>query len=314
MANQSDIASDRNGGWVPWSDKNEQCAPVLGLHKHEPFPPTHVEAFLDEHCEFMIQVDLTSDGPVYAKVKRFAELPSQQKLQRILTPKFNKRTSYLDRYGEKIDMRKSAQLQEKAPVQVYVRGFRNEQTNQAYITYWFFYLENFVPHSKKDHEIEERLQSHPESLWTHEGDWEGLSMRFDRHSDSHPATVYFSRHGKMLPVQWDDLRKEDGRVLVMPGVGTHANFNKPLRKSRVLGLVAEVAQPDRLYSPGGNGIDGSSYGIEELDPRHQHLWLHFKGRWGQGASLVGTAPTGPLWKKNQHLELLADKHLRKPRR
>jgi len=264
---------------------------------------------LDENCEFMVQIDLTSDGPIYGRVNRFAGLTYEQKVPAMLRRKLNRKSSYLDRYGKRVDIKKSAELQKKAPVQVYCRGFRNETTNNAYIIYWFFYLENFVPFSKKDEEIKDRLETHPDSMWTHEGDWEGLSMYFSNYQDKNSEIVYFSQHEGVKPFAWEDLSKENDRVLVIPGIGTHANFNKPIRKSRV--VVAEVANPDRLYFPGGNGTDGASYLLEEMDPLHKHFWMAYKGRWGQGASLVGTAPTGPLYKRKKHLELLADKHLRK---
>lgn len=134
-------------------------------------------------------------------------------------------------------------------------------------------------------------------------------MYFANHNDQNPTVVYFSQHEGVKPFAWDDLNKENNRVKVIPGLGTHANFNTPLRKSRV--VVAEIANPDRLYFPGGNGTDGNSYLLEEMNPLQKHLWMAFKGRWGQGTSLVGTAPTGPLYKRKKHLELLADKHLRK---
>ena len=97
--------------------------------------------------------------------------------------------------------------------------------------------------------------------------------------------------------------------MVIPGIGTHANFNKPERKSHI--SFVEGANPDRLYFPGGNGTDGASYLLEEMDALKKHFWMAFKGRWGEGSGPLGAGPTGPLYKRKKHFELLADKHLRR---
>lgn len=67
------------------------------------------------------------------------------KIQWMLHRKFNNKFNYLDRHGGKSDIKKSAELQKVENPQSYVWGFRNKETGEAYITYWFFYVENFMP-------------------------------------------------------------------------------------------------------------------------------------------------------------------------
>lgn len=295
--------------WEAWSDRYEEFAPVIGLHKHHLFYPTRVEAFLRDQIELMVLIKVKSDkGLIYGSIREFSKSDFSVKIQWMLNKEINKKLTYLNRFGGDIDIKKSVQAQKGEPHHVYVRGFKHKKTGEAYITYWFFYLENFVPRSNKDDKIAEVLKNDPNKWWTHEGDWEGISVRFSDYQDSHPSEIIFSHHNEPHKRVWQNVPLQDDRALVISALGSHANFFQPVNKRHapVINLF-EVASPDILVFPDqikkGNQL---GYQLEEFDPRKKHLWLHFKGRWGQSEGGLGMAPTGPLMKRRQHFTLLAD--------
>ncbi|NIR49413.1 hypothetical protein GWO43_12975, partial [candidate division KSB1 bacterium] len=109
-----------NNYWIPWSDRSEEFAPVLGLHKHHLFFPTRVEAFLKSECDLVILMRLDSDrGPIFGKINDFPTRDVSEKIQWMLHPKMNKKFTYLDRHGTDVNMKKSAELQEGEPKTVY---------------------------------------------------------------------------------------------------------------------------------------------------------------------------------------------------
>lgn len=294
--------------WIAWSTRNKEFAPVLGLHKHHMFFPTRVEAFLEKECELRTYLgfDSARSKRIYGSVREFSQGSLQTKIQWMLHPLVNKKNHYLDRYGGKTDLKRSRTLQKGEPHQVYVRGFRNKETDEAYITYWFFYVENFVPKSTKDETIAKVLSKHPDNWTTHEGDWEAISVYFANYKDSNPTQIFLSQHEVPQKIAWKNVETQDGRILVMPAIGSHANFNQPIRTKRLL-IFAEVASADKLiYPEQGTGSTKKTYILEELNPKKKHLWLHFKGRWGQSSGEFGIAPTGPLMKRLLHFKLLAD--------
>jgi hypothetical protein len=61
------------------------------------------------------------------------------------------------------------------------------------------------------------------------------------------------------------------RILVLPGLGTHANWNSPQRRKCMI-FYAEQANLDKMLNP-EDLIDTSriSYKIELLDPVEKHL-------------------------------------------
>ena len=295
--------------WEAWSARNKEFAPIIGLHKHSLFYPTRIEAFFKEQIELRVHVKTLPDkGPIYGSIREFSECTIFEKIQWMLNPHINKKMSYLDRFGGKIDVKRSQKLQKSEPYQVYVRGFRNKETNEAYITYWFFYLENFVPKTTNDDKIIELLKEKPNKWWTHEGDWEAISVHFLDFQASTPTEVIFSHHNEPKKRLWENVPLKDDRILVSPAIGSHANFFEPIRKKRFPGLsYCEVASPDKLIFPKiRNSSKTRTYQLEALDPQRKHLWLHFKGRWGQSSGEVGLAPTGPLMKKGIHFKLRAD--------
>ena len=297
------------GNWVVWSKRNREFAPVISLHKHHLFYPTRIEAFFKDQIELMVLVDMKSgEGPVYGSIRNFAQATMSEKIQWMLHSRFNNKLSYLDRYGGKIDVKKSLSLQKGEPHQVYVRGFRNKNSGEAYITYWFFYLENFVPESTDDEKIRRTLSQNPNKWWSHEGDWEAISLYFKDFEASNPTEAVFSHHHDPKKRLWRNVNFKDGRILAIPALGSHANFFEPVRKRRTPGFpYTEVASSDKpIYPQRKRNAKIKTYKLVELDPKQKHLWLHFKGRWGQSSGVVGLAPTGPLMKRGKHFKLLAD--------
>ena len=292
--------------WIPWSNRNEEFAPVFGLHKYEMFYPTKIEAFLKDSCELMVLIGTDSSGPIYRKIEKFAQGSMMEKMQWMLHPKMNKKYNYLDRHSGQIDMKKSAKIQQSEPTQLYVWGFQNKATGQAYVTYWFFYVENFMPsRTTDDVEIADVLDNRPGTWWTHQGDWEALSIHFKDFEANNPTEVIFEQHNKSEAISWDAVEKEKGRICAFTALGSHATYNKTQRKPVFLFYI-DISSPDVLYYPksiADNTVN--SYYLEELDPRHGHLWLGFKGRWGRSGGELTPSPQGPMMKKKKHLRFLA---------
>jgi hypothetical protein len=308
LKRREDIMTNK---WIPWIDRIEEFAPVFGLHKNEMFYPTSIEAFLEKSCELMVLIFKDSGDPVYGRINKFTQATLRDKILWMLVPKVNKRHNYLDRHGGKVDLKKSEELQQGYPKQLYVRGFRNNETGEAYIIYWFFYVENFVPKSIVDTEIADVLYNRPDSWWSHEGDWEGISVHFQDYQASNPTEVIFSQHNTSEIIAWDNIEKESNRILALPAIGSHAAYNKSLRKKRKFAFIVfgEIASPDNLYSPQHIEDDPEkSYSVVELVPEEKHhKWLNFKGRWGDSAApFAAEAPTGPLMKRKKHFKMLAD--------
>jgi len=304
--------------WIPWSDRIEEFAPVVGLHKLELFFPTTIEAMITKSCELMVFLGpgSTPKAPMIGRVEKFAEAPFSEKIQMLISRKINHKHNYLDRHGGKVDVRESARIQNdlQAPKNVYVRGFRNEETGEAYIVYRFFYVENLITRSDDESEIADQLMTHPDKWWSHEGDWEGISMHFkDDYQASVPDEVAFSRHKKSLPLEWKKVERVRGRVQALPALSTHATYNKEgpitLPASKFLpGKYFDLVQPDVVYYPESIAQSGDkTYQLTELEPRLEHLWLHYKGRWGEGSSIAEQSPRGPLVQKRKHFTLLADR-------
>ena len=210
--------------WIPWPDRITEFAPVIGLHRLEMFYPTTIEAMITESCELMVflGVDAAPGRPAFGRVQLFAQVPLLQKIQLLISPRLNDRRNYIDRHGGEHDVRKSAQIQEElnAPKNVYARGFRNEDTGEAYIVYRFFYVENLSTRSDDESRIADQLTTRPDKWWSHEGDWEGVSMHFINDPEATlPDEVVFSRHKRPNPKMWKNTTLERGRPLALAPTG-----------------------------------------------------------------------------------------------
>ena len=291
--------------WVPWQDRNDKFAPAIGMHKLDPFYPISVRSFLKESCDLVWLKETTESGPVFEKFNEFPNAHIEQKLTFIQRKEINRpgRMARLDRHEGEVDMQQSARLQREHPEQVYVRGFRHTETGEAYIIYWFFYVENFVPRSLKDEVIDEMLETRPNSWWTHEGDWEGISVHFSNYQSNDPKEIVFSRHTSSTPIPYHQVNMYEGRIFALSALGTHATYNKEVSKKRYA-MFAEIARGDRILVPSTHGA-ANSYKLVELDPNGKHGWLNFRGRWGKGSSDLNPAPRGPLSKRKKHFVMRA---------
>ncbi len=295
--------------WIPWSDRNMEYAPIVALHPCEPFYPTSVDSFLREkECEFWVLSHTDSKGPVFGKVKGFDNSSYSERCQMMMLPKFMNRSPSLRLHHDRRDMNASFKLQSKYPRLVYVRGFRNTSTGEAYITYWFFYMENFQPQDSNKKEIEKELKSNEGEWWTHQGDWEGISVHFSNYNSVSPREVHFSQHEVFETIPWGNVMKEKDRILAFVALGSHATYNGEFDRGHVL-LWKEVTEldHDHLLHPTQNNPTDIEYVLEELDPSDpEKLWISFDGRWGKSGGGVTKAPTGPLMKNKSGFVLKAD--------
>lgn len=299
--------------WIPWSERNVDFAPVVALHPRELFHPTSVETLLCENCEFLILIDTGSKGPIYGKVAEFDNASFEDRCNLLLHPKFNNPYLFphITLHQDSADIKASMKIQEKYPTtHVYVRGFRDSDSDEAYITYWFFYLENFQPDRFNDEEIQDKLGNYPDDWWTHQGDWEGISLHFGNYRDDHPMEVTFSQHTHYETIPWKETKKLDGRVLAVSALGSHATYNESVSKNQML-FWTEKAQLnlDNMHFPDFTDFAHSKYKLEEFDPYTKHPWLRFQGRWGKSGGEATKAPTGPLMKTKRGFLLLADRQI-----
>lgn len=295
--------------WIPWSERYLDFAPVVALHPYEPYYPTSVDSYLREKdCELWVLSGTGSDGPEYGFVNEFADASYFERCQWLMYPDFKKRYPSLRLHHNKIDMRASIKLQNKYPKMVYVRGFRNTSSGEAYITYWFFYMENFQPQSSDKKVIKKILDSNAGEWWTHQGDWEGISVHFSNYKDRLPLEVLFSQHETFNTIPWKNILMEKDRIIAFVALGSHATYNGRFDHSHMV-LWREIIEFDRdcLFSPTESNPTNKEYVLEELDPSDtQKLWISFDGRWGKSGGEVTKAPTGPLMKNKPGFELKAD--------
>lgn len=289
--------------WKSWNGPFEAYAPIVAMHKLHPYRPMEVAAFFADPCDLRIPPTAAAMIPEH----EFAAIPLKdlsfiEKMQLLNHPRLNRRGSYLSRFNADIDPQQSILDQDAFDTTIYVRGFKNEQTGEAYLNYWMFFLENFVPTKEHDVDIEKSIDDRLEDLCSHQGDWEGVSIRFDDADAADPTWIYVSQHGKVCGRRWDDnsVLKSGTHARILTAIGTHANFFKPVRR-RNQHIYWEVAQRDREYFP--EAIAGRrirKYKLHVLDV-NTDLWLGFRGRWGKSLwGIAGQAPTGPLMKDWPH--------------
>ena len=138
----------------------------------------------------------------------------------------------------------------------------------------------------------------------HEGDWENVQLVFDA-SDARealgrePVSIGYSQHEGAERADWDDDKLElvDGRPVVYPAAGSHANF---FEDALYIGSSAEQ----------GVGCDDTRGPHVELDPAVRTIpsdastaqakfpWIAFEGRWGELQEAFFNGPTGPNLKRS----------------
>ena len=160
-----------------------------------------------------------------------------------------------------------------------------DRPGKLVLQYWFFYVYND---------------------WNnlHEGDWENVQLVFDARDarealDREPVSIGYSQHEGAEGADWDDDKLElvDGRPVVYPAAGSHANF---FEDALYIGSSAEQ----------GVGCDDTRGPHVELDPAVRTIpsdasaaqaefpWIAFEGRWGELQEAFFNGPTGPNLKRS----------------
>lgn len=85
-----------------------------------------------------------------------------------------------------------------------------------------------------DDQIAKNLSDNPDKWWTHEGDWEGISIHFMDYETSSPTEVIFSQHHDPKKRLWKNVQIQDDRILTIPAIGSHAIFFEPIRKRHLM--------------------------------------------------------------------------------
>lgn len=249
-------------------EQAEECGPG------EPYEPLDVDVLFDEPTVALRgpwnASDLLEIGPVADDLRGLYE-------------------HHLDFPGHALDPRCdyerwSRRLTEESEPAVYA----NVATEAGYperlaLQYWLFYAFND---------------------WNnlHEGDWEVIQLVFEADDPAEalaeePVLVGYSQHEGAESAEWGDEKLElvDGRPVVYPAAGSHANF---YGDALHIGSSAEE----------GVGCDDTRGPHVELHPRvvtvagdpeeaaEEIPWLAFEGRWGELQQAFYNGPTGPNMK------------------
>jgi hypothetical protein len=155
-----------------------------------------------------------------------------------------------------------------------------EDAGKLALQYWLFYVYND---------------------WNnlHEGDWEMIQLLFEAEDADtalgrEPVSIGYSQHQGAEGADWGDDKLElvDGRPVVYPAAGSHANF---FQDELYIGSSGEQ----------GVGCDDTRGPHVELDPtvvtipsaaetaREAFAWVAFEGRWGELQDAFFNGPTGP---------------------
>ena len=145
----------------------------------------------------------------------------------------------------------------------------------------------------------------PFNQWnnTHESDWEMVQLVFEAGSAEEalakdPLDIGYSQHEGAERAEWDDdkLEKREGRPVIRPATGSHANF---FNESLYLGYGPstgfgcddtreqdDVQQAEVILLP-----------TEPSGPDDPNAWLTFEGRWGELHRGSFSGPIGPMAKE-----------------
>jgi hypothetical protein len=137
----------------------------------------------------------------------------------------------------------------------------------------------------------------------HEGDWEVVQLVFDAGEAGEalaeePVSIGYSQHEGAEVAEWGEEKLElvDGRPVVYPAAGSHANF---FDEALFIGSSGEQ----------GVGCDDTRGPHVDLDPlvetipsdeqaaRAAFPWIAFEGRWGELQDAFFNGPTGPNMKR-----------------
>jgi hypothetical protein len=138
-----------------------------------------------------------------------------------------------------------------------------------YITFWFFYAYNEGPA--------------PGGIDNHEGDWERISIKLNRHNRA-TAVAYYQHNGHEVK-RWREVPKQGSHPLVFSAKGSHASYDSPGAKDLGVpfGLVKDQA---------GRGAQWKTW--KHMKNARAQDWYGYGGAWGEvGNYKDTTGPQGP---------------------
>jgi hypothetical protein len=107
----------------------------------------------------------------------------------------------------------------------------------------------------------------------HEGDWEFVQVGY---AGEVPVCMTASQHRAGGSRMWWELERRDGRPVVYPALGSHANYFTPV---------------DQLPEIGDRG-DGGGEVLDSIEWRDFGPWKDWPGRWGNSTG-EGKSPESP---------------------
>jgi hypothetical protein len=133
----------------------------------------------------------------------------------------------------------------------------------------------------------------------HEGDWEMVQLVFDAPDaraalSSKPVSIGYSQHEGAERADWgeDKLELVDGRPVVYPAAGSHANFYEQalfVGSSGDQGVGCDDTRgPHVDLNPVVRTIPNETSTAQTAFP-----WIGFEGRWGELQDAFFNGPTGP---------------------
>ena len=133
----------------------------------------------------------------------------------------------------------------------------------------------------------------------HEGDWEMIQLVFEADDarealSQQPVSIGYSQHEGGEAATWGDEKLDlvDGRPVVYPAAGSHANFFDEalyIGSSAQQGVGCDDTRgPHRELSPVVKTIPSDAAAAREAFP-----WIGYDGRWGELQEAFFNGPTGP---------------------
>jgi hypothetical protein len=107
----------------------------------------------------------------------------------------------------------------------------------------------------------------------HEGDWEFVQVGY---AGEAPVCMTASQHHSGGSRMWWDVERRDGRPLVYPALGSHANYFEPVLQ------LPEV----------GDRTDGKGEVLSDIEWRDFGPWATWPGLWGNSTG-AGRSPQSP---------------------
>lgn len=107
----------------------------------------------------------------------------------------------------------------------------------------------------------------------HEGDWEFVQVGY---AGELPVCVTCSQHRSGGSRMWWDVELREGRPVIYPALGSHANYFEPVEQ------VPEI----------GDTGDGEGEVLDSIEWREFGPWAKWGGRWGNSTG-EGKSPQSP---------------------